>query len=554
MPVRIGRYCPCVGKLNSKQASLNLVSENFCKKQHFCKQDMKEQGTKRSREQVDGERFFAKNEEIDGEYYDADGDKDAVQVEVTTAEGVTQKFLLPPTATVNMVKQGLEREHGIPPTVARVFVSDDARETELGNKETMGSLRRAKRAKVEMAVLVDHADAQHVVNAMSSDADLVLGTVKEDSDPACSNADLFAGIKPGDWCMLAVGAAAIVLPPVGWGLAVSFVGAAAVASVASLARSTGNSIDRPVTNPTGIAFVPTHPDWRVIADGGGGRRSPTEPRVQIFDAETGRVICKCSDLCGAKRLGSVVITSDGKFVLVDHCGTSSGGVLVLRLETDATGSNLEYVRTIGPKDGGNQMALLLDEGGQETLLMILPIPKWRFFGETGICQIALDGTFIRTFGGDQGDSFFPEFDGIGGIAVMPSGEVAVSDCWNHRVVIFDNNGRYERQFGSEGDYLGEYPADGELFLPMGLASDAHGNLLVVEATRTTEANYCSSGITDRTRNSRLQLFSSSGKHLCTRNDIGLLPGPGNMNDFYHKTIAWGANGHLAIANDGANEV
>jgi hypothetical protein len=48
---------------------------------------------------------------------------------------------------------------------------------------------------------------------------------------------------------------------------------------------------------------------------------------------------------------------------------------------------------------------------------------------------------------------------------------ASTDCGNHRVQIFDNEGNYKRQFGTEGK-----EEDGQFFSPTSLASDAHGNL------------------------------------------------------------------------------
>jgi hypothetical protein len=45
-------------------------------------------------------------------------------------------------------------------------------------------------------------------------------------------------------------------------------------------------------------------------------------------------------------------------------------------------------------------------------------------------------------------------------------------------------------------------ADGQFYHPSALASDAHGNLLVLDF------------VTDR-----LQVFSPEGKHLCTRNNL-----------------------------------
>ena len=60
--------------------------------------------------------------------------------------------------------------------------------------------------------------------------------------------------------------------------------------------------------------------------------------------------------------------------------------------------------------------------------------------------------------------------------------------------------------------------------PDPLASDAHGNILV----------------TDRAT-SRLQVFNSKGKHLCTRSDLGLLADT-------DKGLAWGKDGQPAVAN------
>jgi DNA-binding beta-propeller fold protein YncE len=106
-----------------------------------------------------------------------------------------------------------------------------------------------------------------------------------------------------------------------------------------------------------------------------------------------------------------------------------------------------------------------------------------------------------------------------GITVLgSSGEVAVADRMNHRVQIFDSEGNYKRQFGTEGK-----EEDGQLYFPSGLASDAHGNLLVVDFTN------------------RLQVFDPEGKHLCTRSDLGLQDDSG-------KGIAWSAGGEIAVAD------
>jgi tripartite motif-containing protein 71 len=96
---------------------------------------------------------------------------------------------------------------------------------------------------------------------------------------------------------------------------------------------------------------------------------------------------------------------------------------------------------------------------------------------------------------------------------------------NHRVQIFDSEGKYKRQFGTRGPKGKE--ADGQLFCPTGLASDAHGNLLVVDRTN------------------RLQVFDPEGTHLCTRSDLGL-------HDNSEKGIAWSTGGEIAVADSEAH--
>jgi tripartite motif-containing protein 71 len=91
---------------------------------------------------------------------------------------------------------------------------------------------------------------------------------------------------------------------------------------------------------------------------------------------------------------------------------------------------------------------------------------------------------------------------------------------NHRVQIFDSEGNYKRKFGTEGK------EDGQLFRPTGLASDAHGNLLVVDYTN------------------RLQVFDPEGKHFCTRSDLGLHASANSA-----KAIAWSAGGVIAVTDN-----
>jgi sugar lactone lactonase YvrE len=189
---------------------------------------------------------------------------------------------------------------------------------------------------------------------------------------------------------------------------------------------------------------------------------------------------------------------------------------------DGISAHLEFVRSLrngqGSAEGqvftGNSIALLQSNGGQQETVLVTESQNHR------VSQFALDGTFAGIFAGTgkegsgDGEFAFPR-----GITVLgSSGEVAVADYANHRVQIFDSEGKYKykRQFGTEGT-----EADGQVYLPSGLASDAHGNLLVVDHTY------------------RLQVFDPEGKHLCTRSDLGL--------DTSSKSVAWSAGGEIAVA-------
>ncbi len=88
-----------------------------------------------------------------------------------------------------------------------------------------------------------------------------------------------------------------------------------------------------------------------------------------------------------------------------------------------------------------------------------------------------------------------------GIAVTGK-EVFISDAGSHRIVVFDREGNYIREFASEGD------GPGELGRPMLMAVDAEENRLYV-------AEYL---------NDRIQVFTLSGEPLETIGSPGSGPG------------------------------
>jgi sugar lactone lactonase YvrE len=382
-----------------------------------------------------------------------------IHLEVTTGEGTTVKLQLPPTATVLMVKQEVESELGIRPREAIVFSGTKAHTEKLQDEETLDSLLAGEESKLELLLLVEQADAQQVVPELAAEPSMVLGD------------------------------------------------------------GTAGDDDTTFYHPIGAAFVAAHPDWLVTTEMNGHR-------IKISNIRTGALVCKFGE-CG-KGKGQlfnptgVAVTSDSSFVIVADYGNHRVQVLRLVAGADGISAHLEFVRFLGSGLGSAEgqlyfprgVALLQSNGGQQETVLVTELGNHR------VSQFALDGTFVGIFAGTgkegSGDG---EFKSPRGITVLgSSGEVAVADDWNHRVQIFDSEGKYKRQFGTEGK-----EADGQFVCPAGITSDAHGNLLVVDNTN------------------RLQVFDPEGKHLCTRSDIGLRAAS-------NKGIAWSTGGDIAMAN------
>jgi sugar lactone lactonase YvrE len=392
---------------------------------------------------------------------DANDDTTNVHLEVTTGEGVTVKLQLPPTATVLMVKQEVESELGIKPREAIVFSGNKAHTEKLLDEVTLDSLLVGEEAKLELLLLVEQADAQQVMPELLVEPSMVLGD------------------------------------------------------------GTYGDGDTQFNSPAYAAFIGAHPDWFVTTEMHGHR-------IKISNIRTGALVCKF----GKNDIGEeqfnyptgVAVTSDSSFVIVADCLNNRVQVLRLVVGADGTSAHLEFVRFLGRGGGRAEgqlyqpfgIALLQSNGGQQETVLVTESHNHR------VSQFALDGTFVGIFAGTGEKGVIDgEFKYPRGITVLgSSGEVAVADRDNHRVQIFDSEGNYKRQFGTEGQ-----EEDGQLYFPSGLASDAHGNLLVKDYTN------------------RLQVFDHEGKHLCTRSDLGLHTSS--------KGIAWSAGGEIAVANGAA---
>ena len=115
------------------------------------------------------------------------------------------------------------------------------------------------------------------------------------------------------------------------------------------------------------------------------------------------------------------------------------------------------------------------------------------------------------------------FKGPWGVAVNARDEIAVSDCFNHRVQVFNNDGKCLRSFGGQGSKPGEFK------FSTGVAFHKNGNIFV--------ADY---------HNHRIQIFSGEGKY------VGMLGGYGNLDSQLYNPcgLSVDSDGNIIVADTG----
>ena len=110
-----------------------------------------------------------------------------------------------------------------------------------------------------------------------------------------------------------------------------------------------------------------------------------------------------------------------------------------------------------------------------------------------------------------------------GVTVNVRDEIAVTDCWNHRVQIFSSDGKHLRSFGREGNKVGEFK------YPKGITFHKNGNIFVADKN-----------------NHRIQIFSGEGKY------VGMFGGKGSLDS--QLSDPWGlsvdSDGNIIVADAG----
>ncbi|XP_068743648.1 E3 ubiquitin-protein ligase TRIM71-like isoform X2 [Montipora capricornis] len=111
-----------------------------------------------------------------------------------------------------------------------------------------------------------------------------------------------------------------------------------------------------------------------------------------------------------------------------------------------------------------------------------------------------------------------EFNGIFGVAVDDEGHIIITDCHNHRVQVFNQNGGFMFQFGRKGEGSGQFQC------PTGVGVDPDGRIVVCERL-----------------GSRIQIFDRDGMFLHKF----------SVPDLKASTLAVDANRRIIVA-DSAN--
>jgi hypothetical protein len=437
-----------------------------------------------------------------------------VKLEITTGGGATTKLELSPTTTIYGVKQDLEQRLGMPKQDLQLF--HESSKLQLPNEHTIAELPSSKQkqteAPVKLLLWTRQAEAPEVVSNLATQPNLVL--------------------RGGITCV------------------------------------------------TGLAFVPSRPTWLVSAHSSTDSGT-SSGAVKIHDTLTGFLLCEFAVAAGRFGVGGIVVTADSSFVLVAEPKTHQLKVLKLIIHENSIGGNsigasLELVHFLGGKgicDGELlrpiDVALLPSQGGKQETVLVAE--------ETGlrVSQFAIDGTFISIFAGqgnqgpkvssdsddlddyddDWGDFCYQdpncddcygmgafggngEFNFPSGIAVLGlSGDyVAVSDHNNNRVQIFDRAGMFKHAFG------GSVWDRSQLLNPGGLASDAHGNIIVCDDYHLSSSAEKSEDASKKML-LRVLVYSHEGTLLCARSDLRSGAGFTLM---VSKALTWDPDGSLAI--------
>jgi DNA-binding beta-propeller fold protein YncE len=283
-----------------------------------------------------------------------------------------------------------------------------------------------------------------------------------------------------------------------------------------------SGIQPQMKSPFAVAFVPTHPELLAVSEHTGNC-------IKIYHQQAQSLLCTFD---GLKGPWGVAVTADAEHVLVVEQAGNRVQVLRLVVAIDGSTASLEFVHYIGDEqreDGKGTLNLpngiaMRRTGTRETVLVADG-------AHHRVVEFELDGTFIKTIGDVEFElvaDLSSKLRFPAAVTVLPaSGHVVVAEYQGNCIAIFDGeSGALVRKFGKTGG-----AHDGQFDRPGALTCDVQGNILVID-----------------NGSGRVQAFSETGEHLCTRNDL-------SVHESDVKGIAWNADTScLAIANGYNNRV
>ncbi len=147
--------------------------------------------------------------------------------------------------------------------------------------------------------------------------------------------------------------------------------------------------------------------------------------------------------------------------------------------------NGKYLRSFGKtKDAKTRLKY-------PTGIVVFPDGKV-MVADTGNHRIVIfdsDGKFIKTFGSEgeeTGKLQYPR-----GVAVSPAGHIVIADTGNNRVQIFDGEGKFLKKFGSAASQEAGY--EGAMDSPYDVAITPLGNILVADTVNSRVQIFDSEG-------------------------------------------------------------
>lgn len=215
-----------------------------------------------------------------------------------------------------------------------------------------------------------------------------------------------------------------------------------------------------------------------IASDGAGKvyvSDPSELRIVVFDFNVNKV-----HIFGDKELENVMKEPMG--IAVDRSGNvfvvDSTSKQVLVFDKDEKLLNRFKMR----EDTKRPIGVAVDDRRKHIIVADIAVHNLEVYDYSG--------KHIKTIGklgSEAGEFFAPSW-----VAVLPSGNIAVSEFRNCRIQVLDPEGKPLRTFGKRGDH------PGEMQMPKGIAADSEGHIYSVDGKANT-----------------INVFSEAGEYLLT---------------------------------------